>query len=107
MKAASKIDQSIAAIKQQRIAWLSEKPKVPIPRSDDPAEFLDALRAEYRWYMQQHARLIKARNAIQALIDECELSMSETEHAADLMSDISEKTRLASQYADKGASCES
>lgn len=96
--AVDQIEHCIQTIKAQRVEWLAERPKVPKP--EDAEEFTRALRAAWRWYRDQRDRLEKAKAALQALIDDCELSMSETESVASLMKEISEKQRLAEQYAD-------
>lgn len=98
--AVEKIKQAIAAIKEQRVAWLSEKPKVPKPSDATPDEFMAALRDEYRWYAREHRKLTEARNALDAMLADCEVTMQEIESVAALMQEAGERTRVAEQYAE-------
>lgn len=101
MSAVEKIQHHIAQLKAERVAWIAEKPKVPPPT--DATGFVSGLRAEYRWYRDQRARLAEARDALESMIEDCDLSMSEAQHAAGLMGEIAERVAKAEKYSDEAA----
>lgn len=95
MGSVDRIEQHVAGIKLCRIDWIAEKPHVPAASQSDAQTFLAALRGEYRWYRDQRERLVAARKAIDAMIEECDFSMDEAQGVADLMADVNAKLQEA------------
>lgn len=100
MTAAEQIEQALATIKSERIEWLKEKPPVPQPKSDNIPDFLSALRDEYRWYRDQRASLMEARQALDAMIEDCDWSMRDTEQVAATATEADTKMRQAARHAE-------
>lgn len=83
-----RIERAIAEIKSQRVAWLLEKPSVPKPTGDNLADYTQALRREWKWYQDQRERLVAARNALSAMIEDCDLSMDEAVADAERVKEV-------------------